>query len=595
MQIWRAANATKENILFWWWAPESLVEEFHDTDASFQRVLMPQPTEACSQVRVSREERCSSDITIRRGAPEGACDQEAHALQKVIAKSLREVTYSYGPAGRSPGYDFIQNMKITDIEINDMIRRWKEINIDAYGNDAREAVCGWVVDNLDMLEDFIPIGYPRVLNDDTSYNLWYLYVAQAMSCFAWFCVSTASYTAFECREKRVFVSAQMYFVQLLLLGFSIISVGALLTAMEPSKGICVSVPWLITLGYSVELLPTLVKTSAMNNAAHSSNRRGPVKINPRRMAILVIVPLSCLLAFLSTWSVIDPPVDKELRVLENEAGEVVSVTTRCDSERAVWNLVSLGWTTLLLLLVSTLAYQSRKTVQEFNESKSLGTMVYSHFLFMIMRIIVHFLTEAESLQPNVSAALLSLNYSFDILFALIIYLIPKVMTAKGAPVHNPRRLSFGMSTLNQRESDRRGETAQAYRASVRKQWEQDHATTSSEMFVDSSRSARLAGLADDGTSKETKVPMAAEHSRHHRRVSSASRGSAFSESDEDDHDRGGPHWSTAQHNAALDKSMREPMRRDSAQFHDVVSPLEDVTVSKQAAEVSSSSEEKKTS
>ena len=563
IQIWRAANATKENAIFWWWAPEALVEEFHDTDASFQQVLMPQPTEVCSRSRATSQERCSDDITVRRGKPEGACDQEAHALQKVFAKSLREVTYSFDAADRSPGYDFLLNLKITDIEVNDIITRWMDKNVDKYGNDAREAVCGWVVDHLDYLHDFIPIGYPRVLSDDWAYDLWYLYIAQALACFTWFCVSTASYTAFENRERKVFVHAQVYFIQLLLLGFSMISVGALITAMEPSKGTCVAVPWLITLGYSVALIPTLVKTSIINKALRSGiPRRRRVVINPRRMAYMVLAPLVCIIAYISAWTAIDPLVDKEVRVLLDESGEDVSLRTRCESESSAWYLISMGWIMLLLLLASTIAYQSQNIPQEFNESKTLGRMVYSHLLFMIMRIIVYFLAEAESIQPNVAAALVSLNYSVDVCLALGIYLVPKMLVSKGkraqqASLHR----NFGMSSLEQ-SSAALTLQAETPGTTTLRQGVQQHEGLPRDMFVQPLVAPPFMSSGETYPVESSEGHTAPSSVTRNRRRSSAStrRGSGHYSSDDEDIDTGGPQWPTKKLNKELNKAIRASMQ-----------------------------------
>ena len=67
IEIWRAANQTKSNLLFWWWRPEALVEEFHGTQSQFQMVLLPEATDVCSRARVGTEDRCSENIMERRG------------------------------------------------------------------------------------------------------------------------------------------------------------------------------------------------------------------------------------------------------------------------------------------------------------------------------------------------------------------------------------------------------------------------------------------------------------------------------------------------------------------------------------------------
>ena len=103
IEIWRAANATKSDVMFWWWTPEPLVEEFSKSEAKFQQVLLPTSTDVCFRNSIEQEDRCSKDIAVRRGNELGSCDAPAHALQKVIASSLVKQTMSQTEASRSPG------------------------------------------------------------------------------------------------------------------------------------------------------------------------------------------------------------------------------------------------------------------------------------------------------------------------------------------------------------------------------------------------------------------------------------------------------------------------------------------------------------
>jgi hypothetical protein len=256
LQIWRAANATQSDVMFWWWRPDALIEEFHGTNAQFQQVLLPEATDTCSRARVDTEARCSLDIMERRGSPEGACDQEAHALQKVFARSLRERTLDESTttlASRSPGYSILQSLKITDLEINHMIRTWLATNVDRYGNDAREAVCDWVLDHLADLIDTVPEGYPRILSQQSSFGVGYLYAAQAVALFTALVVLCATGLTVRYRKTQVFVYTQVYLCWLILFGFLSVSLGSMVTAMEPDQATCSSRAWLVTLGYTIEI------------------------------------------------------------------------------------------------------------------------------------------------------------------------------------------------------------------------------------------------------------------------------------------------------------------------------------------------------
>ena len=457
IEIWRAANQTKSNVLFWWWRPEALVEEFHGTDAQFQMVLLPEATDICSRARVSTENRCSENIMERRGDPDGACDQEAHALQKVFSKKFAEASEATPPVSKSPGYDLMKALKITDLEINNMLRRWINVGVDQYGNDAREAVCGWVVENVDMLLDFMPPGYPKQLSEQSSYDTGFLHAATSVAAFCCLMVVVTSIFAIKFHKTKVFVYAQAHIVALILFGFFLITVGSILTTLQPSDPICVGRAWLVNLGYTIELVPILVKIAAINKILTSVKKmeKKRVKITRKRMLIDVGVVVTCALIFLAIWTIVDPPSKVEQRILPADDAQSATIETSltCASDKGFWVAISLGWQGLLLLMATVLAFQSRDIVQEFNESRSLGTMIYSHFIFLVLRIIVYSLGQQEMFRPNVVAAVTSFLLSLDTLFATCIYLVPKCYEAKVSPNGGGRgayssNINSRMNTMN---------------------------------------------------------------------------------------------------------------------------------------------------
>jgi hypothetical protein len=433
VQIWRAANATKSNVIMQWSQPDPL-EEFVGSDSEFQQVLLPTATNVCLQNRVGAEDRCSQDIMIRRGDPKGACDSEAHALKQVMATSVGETTLSQLEASQSPAFELIKSIKITEFEIHAIFNKWIKKGVDRSGNDAREAVCTWVVENLDNLLDFVPVGYPKQRTDDNQYDKWFLYLAQVVGALTSCVVLTLLTLSFRYRETKVMVYAQPIFVRLILIGFLFTSAAAMVIVFEPTTASCTTTMWLVVLGYSVELVPVLVKTAAINHVVHSSIKsQQRVTMSPRRLIGKVIVALALVLSFLICWTVIDPPTRLETLVMSEKDPEIVEVFLRCGSDKKVWRLTAAAWLALLLFIAAILAFQSRNTTQHFNESKSLGKMVYSHFLFMVMRNITLIFQLSDTLPSGVTATLLSFNYSLDALIAMSIYLLPKFLEARKSP------------------------------------------------------------------------------------------------------------------------------------------------------------------
>ena len=94
----------------------------------------------------------------------------AHSLQKIVASGLRKHTEATSYPLRSPGYQTIKNLKISDLEMNKILKRWISRGVDTYGYDTREAVCSWVVENIDDIMNIIPPTYPRTMIDGRNNN-----------------------------------------------------------------------------------------------------------------------------------------------------------------------------------------------------------------------------------------------------------------------------------------------------------------------------------------------------------------------------------------------------------------------------------------
>jgi hypothetical protein len=111
----------------------------------------------------------------------------------------------------------------------------------------------------------------------------------------------------------------------------------------------------------------------------------------------------------------------------------------------VWDLVVICWNGVLIVCATVLAFQSRTIKQEFNDSQSLGTMIYSHFVFAVLRAVTFNLGGSDStddgvtvgtiptIAPATIAAASSFLLSIDVITAVSIYIIPKIEAARKAP------------------------------------------------------------------------------------------------------------------------------------------------------------------
>ena len=441
VEIWRAANATKSPVLFYWFQPDSLIQEFAGTDSEFQLVLLPFPTQECIDARVVETERCSANITEQRGSPLGACDSNTHATQKGIIGNLH-MTSGMGDSNllQSPAYEAIKAFKITDLQQTEILefingRR----NRDRFGFDAREAVCQWAADNVDLLWRFVPRSYPRnVQVENDAYAQPLLKVAVGFGVVSAILVLLASGFVFFYREENVMMFAQVDFIQLLLGGLFFVSLGAILGAVEPQDGICVAVSWFVVMGYTLEMVTLIVKIYAINTLMKASRKMKRVKMNRRTLFRTVFCILLPVALFMAVWTAVDPMHRQEdvyLAETEDDPADLsafryrstIDVTIVCKSgNSSAWYYVSIGIQSVLLITGTVLAVATREVLSEFNESQQLAVVVYSHFVFLVLRVVTLALQNSV-VSAELYAGARSILYSLDVILTVLIYLAPKLL------------------------------------------------------------------------------------------------------------------------------------------------------------------------
>jgi len=464
VQIWAAANATKSNVMMQWWRPDALFDEYLGTDAEFIGVHLPATTQDCKEHRVDPLDRCSPDWATRVGDPRGSCGESPYPLAKLVGTAIKELSENPAvpPALHSPAYRTIQKFQISDLQMGDIFRAWFALGgRDRYHLDPREAVCDWVVEHLEELVEFVPASHPRVVQENPHHFRGNFLAALVLSCLAIVGTFITAQLTYIRRAEKVMRLAQPRFLGMLLVGMLLVSLGALLNAIEPSDAICVSVVWLVNLGYTLELVPLIVKVAAINRlltltthtrAGRSGRRMHQVnekRLNGAVLLIAIVVSIGLML-----WTFVDPPSKNfEVVVTDDlivETGEfIVERTNFCKSEGVFWNYVAVSWQLLLLLAASVLAFQSRKIsqlVEDVNETRTLAMMIYSHFLFISLRL-VSFLYESRSsfsfaedeVASDVSrsqfAAARSIIFAADTIATLSIYFAPKFFK-KGSSINS---------------------------------------------------------------------------------------------------------------------------------------------------------------
>jgi hypothetical protein len=213
-----------------------------------------------------------------------------------------------------------------------------------------------------------------------------------------------------------------------LAGSFLIVVGATIQGLPASNGSCVAMTWLVNLGYTLEMGPLIVKVAAINRMMSAARSMRRIVIKRTSLFGAVIFLCFVMIVYLTVWTIVDIPRKEdeyELTERQNQNGDtVVEVSYFCASQSQGWQYGAVGWNVLLLLCATVIAYQTRNVHKKWNESRPLATMIYSHFVFVVLRMITVGLD--AQLPPTSLQKVQSLLFSIDTVTGLAIYFIPKL-------------------------------------------------------------------------------------------------------------------------------------------------------------------------
>ncbi|CAB9498898.1 expressed unknown protein [Seminavis robusta] len=435
-EIWRAANATRSNLIMHWWSPHALMQEFVGTDAEFQNVLLPTPTQECIEARHNDNiQRCSNNLTDRIGSPAAACDEQARSLLKVISTTVYNHLSNKNhpdlpPALASPAHDVLDRFTLSTEKVHQIFQYWRQ------EASLRQGVCRWAADNLDYLERFVTPTYPRVLVEGGNNNNTGLYYAALT--LAIVAVVLSLVTAWQVhvrRHERAILYSQREFLYLLLSGLLLVSIGAILDAVPPTNGTCLASVWLVNLGMALQLVPHIIKIAAINTLTKAARRLRRVVLKQEALFKAVAAMCGLVVVFLILWTVLIPPQKVAQYELTSDLADdgfstIVNVVYFCESSKDVFQYIAICGTLLLLLWASVLAVQNRNVRQDFNESQVLSILVYSHLIFTILRLVTFLVPRGtDALSGDTLDKVRSIIFSTDTIATIIIYFPSKLFAS----------------------------------------------------------------------------------------------------------------------------------------------------------------------
>lgn len=276
----------------------------------------------------------------------------------------------------------------------------------------------------------MPQTYPRTVEERDWALVWKF--SLAVSCIAAVLVLITTYLVERYREKAILRFSQISFLNMILVGFILSSAGTCIAAVwDPSTWSCTLGNWLLVLGYHLSIIPLIVKIAAINRLHQAARSCRRLKMSRKRLSLVVGGFVACGVVYLILRAVLDPITGRtqlDLTTRTNDRGQTIcEKSLYCDSRSPAWEFVEIVWYSILLLVATVLAFQSRDVRQEFNETHTLAFMIYSRFLFTVLQLMTLFLQ--SSLSPQLLFGYRTLIRGLDTSVSLIVYFLPKLYQA----------------------------------------------------------------------------------------------------------------------------------------------------------------------
>ena len=186
------------------------------------------------------------------------------------------------------------------------------------------------------------------------------------------------------------------------------------------------------LGYTISMVPILIKISAINKLTKAGLRFNHAEIDHSYFKKVLALTVSVLLLYLALWTLFDMFRQSFTysHIIKDNDVSLINIHNSCASTSNAWEILAFGFEAMLLAGATMLTYQSRDAIEELNESRFLAFMVYSHFMYLVMRLLIFVLMLSDMIPNALWMRLMSLLVSSDTLTAILIYIGPKFVKVR---------------------------------------------------------------------------------------------------------------------------------------------------------------------
>lgn len=312
---------------------------------------------------------------------------------------------------------------------------------DGDDNDTTDHIGTNVISHVHIPLRLPPVQVDNNLVGDLKYIGFILYLiigAMALGFAAW---------AFINRNVRVVRVAQPRFLMMIALGILILGSCMIPLGMDDGGGtradcfdssvelgehctaICMSVPWLASVGFVITFSALYSKTRRVNMIFHQNTAFGRVKVSERDVLVPFIVLLSLNVIILALWTFIDPLTYTRFDEYGRDGwNRVISTYGVCQSDNQEYFLVPLAIVNIgVLVLANWQAYEARDIEAEFSETKYIGVCMASMLQAMITGIPVLFIVKDL---PQAYYVVLVLLIFIICMVILMVMFVPKIVFAQ---------------------------------------------------------------------------------------------------------------------------------------------------------------------
>ena len=196
----------------------------------------------------------------------------------------------------------MRNARFSDIDLQEIMVAWVSRGVDKYNYDPREVVCSWVSNNLDEglnLRKFIPLGYPREVEDEVGYDTTLMLVSTVYGAVGALVAVLAGAATYTYRTKKQIKYAQAFFLYLFAIGLFFVCLGGVMYSLVPSAGSCAARWWFVMIGFTFSLVPLLIKIAAINKLMNDAKKMRRTNVSKESVYKIVAVFVLLVVVYLA--------------------------------------------------------------------------------------------------------------------------------------------------------------------------------------------------------------------------------------------------------------------------------------------------------